>query len=115
MAFRGKPYFVKCLNDEEKLQFGFMNLKDLDAQMISDDVGDEEKKLTHTLQAMNSMGLDEIEKKCIAIRPYMKTVIDTWSLSSMQCFNLTSVGIALAHANIQRLIGAFADLSMWIN
>jgi hypothetical protein len=40
---------------------------------------------------------------------------DTWDGSEMNQFTLTSVGIAIAHANIKRLVGEFANLSMWIN
>jgi len=33
----------------------------------------------------------------------------------MKKFTLTSLGIAIGHANIKRLIGEFANLSIWIN
>jgi hypothetical protein len=45
----------------------------------------------------------------------MENVFDTWSDSQMKNFTLTSVGIAIGHANIKRLVGEFANLSIWIN
>ncbi len=57
----------------------------------------------------------EIRDKCIEIRPYMRDLFTSWEKSPMQSFTLTSVGIAIAHANIKRLVGEFANLSIWIN
>lgn len=53
----------------------------------------------------------EIKEKCIASRSYMAGVFETWSRSAMKNFILTSVGIAIGHANIKRLVGEFTDLS----
>ena len=61
------------------------------------------------------MNEPEIKETLIAIRPYMAEVIEIWSNSPMQTFTLTSVGMAIGHANIKRLIGEFAILSIWIN
>jgi hypothetical protein len=49
------------------------------------------------------------------LRPYMASVFEIWSNSSMKSFTLTSVGIAIGHANVKRLVGEFANLSLWIN
>ena len=45
----------------------------------------------------------------------MAQVFDVWEGSFMQNLSLTSVGVAIAHANIKRHIGEFTDLSIWIN
>ncbi|WP_376778330.1 LPO_1073/Vpar_1526 family protein [Stutzerimonas nitrititolerans] len=45
----------------------------------------------------------------------MESVFDTWSDSPMKSFTMTSVGMAIGHANIKRLVGEFASLSIWIN
>jgi hypothetical protein len=57
----------------------------------------------------------EIRDKCISIRTYMSDLFECWSGSSMKNFTLTSVGIAIGHANIKRLAGEFSNLSIWIN
>jgi len=61
------------------------------------------------------MNGDEIREKCIEIRPYMAGLFQVWSESAMKHFTLTSVGIAIGHANIKRLVGEFSNLSIWIN
>jgi uncharacterized protein YyaL (SSP411 family) len=64
---------------------------------------------------VGKMNDTEIKEKCIAVRPYMSGLFETWSESAMKNFTLTSVGIAIGHANIKRLVGEFANLSIWIN
>jgi hypothetical protein len=56
------------------------------------------------------MNDSEIKDKCIEISPYMSTLFETWSGSAMKNFTLTSVGIAIGHANIKRLVGEFIHL-----
>jgi len=61
------------------------------------------------------MSQTEVKEKCTAIRSYMSGLFETWPGSLMTKFTLTSLGIAIGHANIKRLIGEFANLSIWIN
>ena len=75
---------------------------------------DDRSKIT-ALFDLGKMNDNEIKDKCIAIRPYLADLFDIWSESAMKNFTLTSVGIAIGHANIKRLVGEFADLSIWIN
>jgi hypothetical protein len=56
----------------------------------------------------------EIQAKSIELRPYLRRLFDIWDKTSLHNFTLTSVGIALGHANIKRMTGEFADLSIWI-
>ena len=53
--------------------------------------------------------------KCVVLRPYMADVFDKRADSAMKDFTLTSLGSAIGPANIERLVGEFADLSVWIN
>ena len=46
---------------------------------------------------------------------YMAPLIDLWPKSSIRSFNLSSVGIAIGHANVKKNVGEFTDLSIWIN
>lgn len=110
-----KFFFIACLNDASKTQVSANNLADLqkmfEMRALSEDDRNKITQLFHT----NKMDDNEIQSKIIEIRPYMKEVFDVWQNSQMQSFSLTSVGIAIGHANIKRLVGEFADLSIWIN
>jgi hypothetical protein len=60
------------------------------------------------------MNSQEIIDVVIKAREYMKVIFDTWT-STMGHFTLTSVGIAIGHANVKKQTGEFTNLSIWIN
>lgn len=107
--------FIRCLNDAEKLQVNALNQQQLDPMLQVLAASDDEKSKIRSLFDFNPMSEDEIRAKCIVIRPYMADLFEAWSQSNASAFTLTSVGIAIAHANIKRVAGEFADLSIWIN
>lgn len=108
-------FFIPCLNDFTRVQIRSNNHELLDKCLEQEHVADEDKKKIGALFDVNKMSDEEIKQKCINIRPYMEHVFDMWNSSQMKNFTLTSVGIAIGHANIKRLTGEFADLSIWIN
>jgi hypothetical protein len=61
------------------------------------------------------MSADEIKKHITKERDYMETIFELWEKSSLGHFALTSVGIAIGHANVKKNVGEFTDLSIWIN
>lgn len=107
--------FIPCLNDNDKIQVRANSLEILEKYMNEQAIPEDDKPKIIALFNKNKMNENEIKEKCIAIRPYMEGVFDVWSESSMKNFSLTSVGIAIGHANIKRLAGEFANLSIWIN
>jgi len=108
-------FFIPCLNDPTKLQVRANNKEALIKYLDSFSIQDNDREKIIALLDHGKMGPQEIRDKCIEIRPYMKEVFDIWSESPMKAFTLTSVGMAIGHANIKRLIGEFADLSIWVN
>jgi hypothetical protein len=108
-------FFIPCLNDPSKLQVSANNKDFLDKALEEYAIVAEDRTKIHALFDIGKMNNSEIKDKCIEIRPYMSTLFETWSESAMKNFTLTSVGIAIGHANIKRLVGEFANLSIWIN
>lgn len=106
---------IPCLNSPVKYQIGARSKEQLDEIMKKNNVPIEDQAKITELFNKDKMSEQEIKNKCIEIRPYMETVFDVWNTSSMKQFVLTSVGISIGHANIKRLIGEFAPLSIWIN
>jgi len=109
-------YFIPCLNDLTKLQVRANSQETLEKflnanVLLSEDIKNKIIQLFNT----NKMTDDEIKQKVTLLRPYMTQVFDVWTTSSMKSFTLTSVGIAIGHANIKRFSGEFADLRIWIN
>jgi hypothetical protein len=108
-------FFITCLNDPSKLQVRANNKEILENNLDVEGVSPEDRAKILELFDLGKMSDPEIKEKLIAIRPYMAEVFETWANSPMQTFTLTSVGMAIGHANIKRLIGEFASLAIWIN
>ena len=110
-----KRFIIPCLNAPSKWQINVLNKTVLDNEFDKHQISLEARNKIEILFNYEKMNTLEIKEKCIELRPYMSDVFDVWNNSSMKNFTLTSVGIAVAHANIKRLVGEFADLSIWIN
>lgn len=108
--------FTYCLHDTNIKQINALNeivLKD-----IAKNSGVSEQALNILISLNNnfSMSNEEIRDYIIRERGYMKNVFEVWKNSLMKNLTLTSVGIAIGHANIKRNLNIeFADLSIWIN
>ncbi len=107
--------FITCLNDSTKIQVKANNKDVLTNLFDAYSIGSDDREKISTLLDLNLMTQDEVRDKCIHIRPYMEGLFEAWNNSSMRSFTLTSVGMSIGHANLKRLIGEFADLSIWIN
>lgn len=108
-------FFLPCLNDVSKLQVRANSKENLERYLDAEGVSLEDRARIVELFDLGKMSESEIKEKVIDLRPYMAEVFDIWTNSPMQTFTLTSVGMAIGHANIKRLIGEFASLSRWVN
>lgn len=108
-------FFIPCLNDSEKLQVRANNKESLENMFNRFQIQDADRANIVALLNLHKMNHNEVRDICVKTRPYMEDVFDIWSDSPMKSFTLTSVGMAIGHANIKRLIGEFADLSIWVN
>ncbi|SHM37241.1 LPO_1073/Vpar_1526 family protein [Fibrobacter sp. UWB7] len=108
-------FIMKCMNDPTKYQIRALSLKELNKKIAAESVSENEANYIRELFGKNKMTPDEMKAKIVEIRPYMADFYDIWEKSSMKSFQLTSVGIAIGHANLRKSLGNFADLSIWIN
>ncbi|MCG8641037.1 MAG: hypothetical protein MI862_14975 [Desulfobacterales bacterium] len=108
-------FFIPCLNDPKKIQVSANDKDVLNTNLSLCSIHSDDREKIISLFDQGKMNSGEIRQTCIKIRPYMKNVFDIWADSPMKSFTLTSVGMAIGHANIKRLIGEFADLSIWVN
>ena len=69
-----------------------------------------EERLKYNFGPMRS---SEIEETICRVRPYMEDFISQWSQSQMRGLVLTTVGMAIGHANIKRVVGDFPPLAIW--
>ena len=103
-----------CLNNTDLFQFLFLNIEELEKIASENKIDHEDVEKIKALQSSITMSDNEVLKLVIKICPEMEDFLEKWKQSSLQRFSLTSVGIALAHANISRKIGRQIDLKKWI-
>lgn len=106
---------IPCLNDSSKNQINAISQTNLEENLSRLNLGATEEIFIKELFNRNKMSHNEIKAKIIEIRPYMSNFYDIWEKTPMNKFQLTSVGIAIGHANIKKTDGEFTDLSIWIN
>jgi hypothetical protein len=107
--------FIPCVNNASLIQVNAMSKVALDSQIESLKIPFSDREKINGLFLENRMSDIEIKEKCISIRSYMEDFFNIWNDSAMSHFSLTSVGIAIGHANIKSLISEISDLSIWIN
>ncbi len=108
-------FFTICLNDPTKVQVIANNRSVLDGLLTEHLLSPDDHRKINELFELGKMSSVEIREKCVALRPYMEPFFNTWSGTHLKNFTLTSVGMAIGHANLKRVVGDFAPLSIWIN
>lgn len=101
----------KYINDSEKIQFNCIGIEDFDKFSLPNDI----KIRAISLFRKTLFSDIEIKAKLIEISPdIIWKLIDIWDNSEMNLMLLTSVWIAIAHANLKRKITQSLDLNIWI-
>ena len=108
-------FFTSCLTNPDKLQNNALTKRVIENQIATKELSPEDGGKLLALFDDFKLSPSQVKDKVIQIRPYMAEVFNIWSTTSMQSFTLTSVGMAIGHANIKRLVGEFTALDEWIN
>lgn len=107
--------FTRCLHNDALLQVNA--IRDETTNVVCLDLGIEPEVATklNELQKQKLMSAPQIKEHLIGSRPNMAQYFELWEETPVKNMTLTSVGIAIAHANIKRKTGdEFADLSIWM-
>jgi hypothetical protein len=78
-------------------------------------VNELERADVESLLARKQLTASEVKERCIAARPYMAALFDMWDETDMSAFDISAIGMAIAHANVVRMFPNFGPLSIWIN
>lgn len=62
----------------------------------------------------SKMNATEVRDYIVGARPGLQKLFDVWKNSRMSKMTLTTVGIAVAHANFRRRTGEQLDLDIWV-
>lgn len=114
--FEQYPELIRpCIHDNSLLQVSVMDDTVLDKEMERLKVADEIKPKFKQAFNQGTMNAKEVKELLIKTSPCLQKVFDTFTNSRFNKFELSSVGIAIAHANYRRRTGQTLDLSIWIN
>lgn len=103
-----------CLHDDSLLQVNAVDDDSIYSLCARTGVEPEKREKLTQLQNSKVMSSDEIKTFLSSTQSQMPHLFDLWNSTPMKNMTLTSVGIAVAHANIQKQIGEKFDLSIWL-
>lgn len=109
-----KGLIVPCFHGVDKLQIGVLDESVLKAVSDRNGLGEETKLKLERFFEKTTKPPNEVKSILIEAFPEIERVFDVWDNSVFDRFELTSVGIAIAHANYRRKTGDTMDLSIWI-
>lgn len=95
---------IRCLHNSDKFQIDALNDEELERKISNSSLNQDEKQRIRTLFNAERMSKEEVKDYLLKLRPQIKVLFDVWESSSISRMTLTSVGIAIAHANIYRKI-----------
>ncbi|WCL54289.1 LPO_1073/Vpar_1526 family protein [Gimibacter soli] len=104
---------VGCINGGTAFQADALNLESLVERMRKYSIEDKAKQVwnAHMEGVMNQEQFVENGKKYFDELPHL---VELWQTTPLKHLELTSVGIAIAYANLKRVSSFSADLSIWI-
>lgn len=107
---------MPCMANPARLQFRTINTKVLADHLTTKGILEDRQRPYIDLFNQSLMSDEQVQAMIIGKNIYMKLIFDMWSSTQLSSFTLTSVGMAIGHANLKRLIGFdFAPLSIWVN
>lgn len=105
---------IPCFHNNELWQFIATHDDKLEKFALDAGVTPEDVKRLKTLFNSNLMSEIEVKLYLTDLHPGMGKLFDFWDNSLMKHMSLTSVGIAIAIANIRKKIGDKIGLGIWI-
>ncbi len=112
LSEKGKLMLMPCLNNVALMQVAANTDKVLESKSKQLGLDDDDIAKLKALHGEGFMDLAAIGEKIAGVAPFMKEVEKKWK--ALPVFNLTSVGMAIGHANVKRLSGEVAPLSIWL-
>jgi hypothetical protein len=114
-GFDFEELLVKCARDTNKLQFATQTVEELRGQLKQRGISEQISGQIVRVYETHIDNPDKILKYFLSIHPLMEKLRENWYKSDISNFRLTSVGIAIGHANLRCRTGLDADIGTWIN
>ncbi len=109
-----QSFLMPCLHDTSKIQINTLSDDVLEKEMTKRNISQKNQNKLKLFFTKTTMDNTEIKDFVISIDPKMEDVFELWNNSPLNKFELSSVGISIAHANYRRKTGETLNLSIWI-
>lgn len=106
--------FKKDTTNEDKYFICATSYDDLDRNASMQGFNSEDKSKLNNLLKQSLMSEDDVKKVIGNHCNFMLEPMEIFNKTAISHFVLSSVGIAIAHANMKHKLGSFANLDIWI-
>ncbi|MGH6978223.1 MAG: LPO_1073/Vpar_1526 family protein, partial [Brevundimonas sp.] len=105
---------ISCINDKNKYQFDAVNKDSFDRRLQELDIDPEKMSNAWSMFAGTFWSEQELLERLSGSIATINKLFSIWATTPLRNLKLTSVGIAIAHANLVRVAEWKSDLSIWI-
>jgi hypothetical protein len=109
-----KPLLGPCLHNQTLIQIAVMDLDILKQQVQRYGVDESYIPKLNNLFEKSRMSESEVREYMLNARPKLGKLFSIWEKTAISRFALTTVGYAIAQANLRRRSGETVDMSIWI-
>ncbi len=107
-------FLIPCFHNTSNLQINTMDTETLNENLLERKVVEDISIKIRNLFEISTMTNQEIKDYLQKVNPSMSKLLRIWSETSFKNLEITSIGIAIAHANYRKQTGQTMDLSIWI-
>ena len=107
-------FLIPCFHNQNYLQFNSMDVETLNERLNEKNINEDLRNKIRELYDSTTMTGQEIKDYLKLVNPLTEKLFKVWEEVSFKKLEITSVGIAIAHANYRRKTGQTMDLSIWI-
>ncbi len=105
---------IACHNNSELFQFKAIDEETLKKTCENLNLDEQATKHFISFQKSHLLNEDQACDLVLSVVPELKDFFGLWNSTSLSRFTLTSVGIAIAHANIRRRIDENFNINIWV-
>jgi hypothetical protein len=110
---RLEAVLIPCVHNQSLYQVPAVNEAEIERLCSEHQIGQFSDVLKR-FQMNRLMSGEEVRRFLCTMRSELSTLFQVWDSSPIGKMTLTSVGLAIAHSNIQRVTGESFDLATWI-
>jgi hypothetical protein len=110
------PILIPCIRDNAKLQVDATSSEVAEAAIEAKGLGVHKAEIL-SLMDVGIMSAVEIEDEISALHPALRELVRIYNATRMKSCRLTTIGTALAHTNLKRVVGDQfeAGLEVWVH